>query len=669
MLALLGLLLGALLALGVAACFRVRATLVLGGIIGLAVIGAGAVIACLVVGGAPASLVVPIGLPDGTAAVGGGLTLLLDPLAAVFLLILFVVAGFSALYAFDSHGPEDQRALPALPCFVAAMALTVLAGDAFTLVLGFELMSLASWLMVLARHEDVASRAAGLFYIGMAAFGALCLIGALALLVPPLPASGVPDLRFAAMRAAPPEGWRAAAVLLLVLLGAGSKAGLAPLHPWLPLAHPAAPSHVSALMSGAMTKVALYVVIRLLFDLCGAAQPLWWGIPLLAMGAASALIGALRATAEVDIKALLACSTVENVGLVAIGIGVAMVARGADLPALATLALAGALLHALNHGVFKTLLFLCAGSVVHGAGTRTLARLGGLIHRMPVTTACALIGAACAAGLPVFAGFAGEWLLLQAVLAGPRIGDLALQTLFTILAAVMALAIALAAAAAVRLIGVAFLGRPRTPRTAVADEAGRFARGAMTGLAALAVLLGLLPAQVLWLLGPALRSLIGIGMADRAGWLSITPSQEMPGYAALAVLLLLALAAGATMLVLRRFAAKGQSRGPVWACGFAAPPAWLPFGDPVTQYGPASFAEPLDRTLGVAVLGRQPTVIATVPARDPALHWIFHPLLRARATLSRWADTMQLLTIRRILMVMFVVLVAFLAAIAALEAR
>jgi hypothetical protein len=291
-----------------------------------------------------------------------------------------------------------------------------------------------------------------------------------------------------------------------------------------------------------------------------------------------------------------------------------------------------------------------------------------------------MVGAACLAGLPVFAGFAGEWLLLQAVLAAPRIGDLALQTLFAVLASVMALAIALAAAAAVRLIGVAFLGRPRTPRTAVADEAGRFARSAMIGLAGVALLLGLLPGEAMWLLDPMLRGLTGFGMGDRAGWLMVTPSIETPGYAVLAVLLLLALAAGGARLVLRRFAASGQTRGPAWAGGFAAPPAWLPFGDPVTQYGGASFSEPLARTLGRSVLGATETLTAPPPGvagpvtmeagfRDPAVVWLFQPLARARAIVSRAADAMQLLTIRRILMVMFVVLVAFLAVIAALEAR
>ncbi|MBS0559489.1 MAG: hydrogenase 4 subunit B [Proteobacteria bacterium] len=650
-----------LLALGAAATIFRRAPAVLGVSAALSASGAAAALASLIAGGPTLALALPIGLPSGLMA-PDGMTLALDPLSAMFLLILFVAAAFCAVYAIDQHEAEDRRALAGFPAFVGAMALALLAADAFTLVFGFELMSAVSWLLVLARHEDADSRSAGIFYVGMALFGGLCLVPAFAVLAHAGGAhAGLLDLRFSAMRAAPPEGWRAALVLALVLLGAGSKAGLVPLHPWLPLAHPAAPSHVSALMSGAMTKVGLYVIVRVLFDLCGPAQPLWWGIPLIAAGAASALIGALRATADGDIKSVLACSTIENVGLIAVGLGVALVARGADLPALAALALCAALLHALGHGVFKPLMFLCVGSVAHGAGTRSLARLGGLIHRMPVTAGCAILGAACLAGLPVFAGFAGEWLLFQAVLAGPRIGGLALQTLFAALAAVLALSVALAAAAAVRLIGVAFLGRPRGPRAAVADEAGPRARAAMIGLSGLAVLLGLLPGPAIWLLEPALRGLSGAGMAGRAGWLAISPTQESFGYAPAAIALLVALAAAGGMLALRRLAARGialgRERGPAWANGFAAPPAWLPFGDSVTQYGGASFSEPLQRTLGRTLLR----------GGDPAMHWLMRPLLAARGAISRAADAMQVLTIRRILTVMFAVLVLFLAVIAAVE--
>jgi hydrogenase-4 component B len=622
-------------------------------------------------GAARASLAIPLGLPGGT------ILLALDPLSGFFLLLLFVSATACAVFALEPHGAESTRSTPFFPVFIAAMALTLLAGDAYALVFGFELMSLASWAMVLARHEEAASRDAALFYLGMAAFGAACLIPALALLAPA--ASSGLDLRFTAMRAAPPEGWRAGAVLVLVLLGAGSKAGLAPLHVWLPLAHPAAPSHVSALMSGAMTKVALYVVIRLVLDLCGPVQPLWWGVPLLAMGAASAVLGALRANTEPDLKTILAASTIENVGFIAIGIGLAVVARAADLPGLAALALGGAMLHALNHGVFKTLLFLGAGAVQHGAGSRLLELLGGLIHAMPVTTYCVMAGCVGLAALPPGPGFASEWLLFQAVLAAPRAGGLALQTAVTVVAALMALAAALAAAASVRLIGVAFLGRPRTPRAASALEAGRPARFAMLGMAGLTAVLGLLPGPALWLAEPALRALTGAALEGRAGTLTIAPMIESPGYAALAIALLLAIVAGLTLAVIRRWTVRGHRRGPAWGCGFAASPPWLPFGDPLTQYSGASFAQPLRRSLGGALLAAREHVDLPAPAdprparlaveaHDPADTWLFRPLRRVREVLAFRADRMQYLTIRRTLAVIFAVLVLFLAAIAWLEA-
>jgi hydrogenase-4 component B len=627
----------------------------------------------LLAGGRMQTLDIPLGLPGTAMRLG------LDGLSGFFLLLLFAVATAASLYAHEPHGTEDRHALACFPVFIGAMALALIAGDGFSLVFGFELMALASWATVLARHEEAGVGDAALLYIGMVVFAAVCLIAAFALLAPP-DAAIVSGLRFAAIRAAmPPEGWRAGLVLALVLFGAGSQAGLAPLHVWLPLAHPAAPSHVSALMSGAMTKVALYVIIRVLFDLCGPAQPLWWGVPLILMGAASAVLGALRANTEADIKAVLAASTVENVGLIAIGIGVAMIARAADLPSLAALALGGAMLHAANHGVFKTLLFLCAGAAQHGGGSRVLARLGGLIHRMPVTTACVLVGSLGLAALPPGSGFASAWMLLQSVLAGPRIGGLALQILFAITAALMAMAAALAAAAAVRLIGVGFLGRPRTPRVAAAEEAGPMARRAMIGLAIASCLLGLLPGPVLRLAGPALRVLAGSSVADRAGTLVVAPGTGLPGYAAPAIAVILGLALAATLLVLRRFTRPGHRRGPAWACGFAAAPPWLPFGDPLTQYGGASFSQPLRRALGTSLLHAReqidmPRPGETRPAgfsvtlRDPAAVYVFAPLGRLHGVIANLADRMQPLTIRRALGVMFAALVLFLAVIALLEA-
>lgn len=670
----LALVVAALVVLGVLGAVAPKSahSMVMAATVAFCAAGSIAALLALASGDVPKNLALPFGPP------GYAMRLTLDALSGVFLLLLFISATACSVYALDPHGEEDVRALPFFPVFIGAMALALLAGDGFTLVLGFEAMSLASWATVLARHEEPASRDAALLYIGIAAFGAACLIPALVLLSPSDAGS---DLSFAAMRAGtPPEGFRATLLLVLVLLGAGSKAGLAPLHVWLPLAHPAAPSHLSALMSGAMTKVALYVIIRLLFDLAGPAQPLWWGVPLIGMGIASAVLGALRANTEGDIKAVLAASTIENVGLIAIGIGVALIARAADQPGLAELAMGGALLHALNHGVFKTLLFLGAGAAQHGGGSRALARLGGLIHRMPVTTACMLAGGLALAALPPGSGFAGEWMVLQSVLAAPRIGGLGLQILFAVTACLIAMAAALAAAAAVRLIGVAFLGRPRTPRASAAEEAGGPVRAALIGLAGLSLLLGLLPGPVLQLIAPALRLTVGSAMAEQAGILVLRPASGMPGYAAPALTLLLGLALAFTLLALRRWAAAGHRRGPAWACGFAAAPAWLPFGDPLTQYGGASFAQPIRRALGTALLAARERVDMPLPGdtraasfavslRDPAATYVFSPLARARGMLGRLVDFMQFLTIRRMLSLMFTMLILFLVIIAALEAR
>ena len=617
--------------------------------------------------GAPAGhLSVPLGLP------GLGSTLALDGLSGFFLLLVMLVGTAAAAAALGSRGQYDRTAA-LLPVFVGGMALALLADDGFTLVLGFEVMSLASLILVLTSPDAEGVRPAALLYAGMAALGAVSLMAALGVLGAGVPGWG---LGFAALRAHPPEGARAAVVLALVLVGAGSKAGLAPLHVWLPPAHAAAPGPASALMSGAMTKVALYVILRLLFDLCGPVQPMWWGIPLLLLGGAGGVLGALRATQEADIKSVLACSTIENIGLIAIGLGMALAARAVDLSALAALALGAALLHAMAHAVFKALLFIGAGATQHAAGSRRLDRLGGLIHGMPILTGCMLVGAACLAGLPPLSGFAGEWSLFQALLAGARVGGLGFQALTCVAAAVMALAVALAAAAAVRLIGVAYLGRPRSPRAAGSEEPGWWLLGALIGLAGVCGAIGLLPGGVLGLAGPAVALLTGT--AAPAGLLTVSPQAELPGYAPLAVAVLLGLAAAGVVVLRRRHAPGGYRTGPAWDCGFGAPPPWFPFGDPATQYGGASFAQPLHRALGQSLLGAQSVVDMPEPGdtrpatlrvtqHDPAQLAIFDRVAVWRDWLSGRADRMQFLTIRRTLSVMFAVLVLFLVLLAALE--
>ncbi len=614
----------------------------------------------------------PAPLPLGPP--GLALHLGIDGLSAWFLLLLGLAAVPASLFALAHGGQAPARVVAAFPLFLAGMALTLVAADALSLLLGFEAMSLASWALVAAEHDRAESRRAARLYLVFAAFSAACLIPALGLL-----AGGGADLTFAAMRA--PEGWRAAAVLALVLAGAGAKAGLVPLHAWLPLAHPAAPTHVSALMSAAMTKVAIYVLARLLLDIAGPAQPLWWGVPLMVLGAASAVLGALRANMEEDAKTLLACSTIENIGLIVLALGLAACFRAADLGALAALAAGAALLHAIAHAMFKTALFLGLGEVLHGAATRRLDAMGGLIRAMPWTAALVLVAAGAAASLPPLSGFAGEWMLLQALLSAWRVGELAFQVLGVGIAAAAALAVALAAAAMVRLFGLAFLGRPRTPRAAGAHESGGVALVALALPVALTVLIGLFPGPLLDLAAPALGALVRRGMEARATLGAVSVADGAARYAPLGVLALLAVAGLAVLVAVRRQGgALPAARGPAWDCGFRAPPPDLPFGDPRTQPSAAGLAQPLRRILGRPLLAVHEHAEAPPPgdpgparlsagAEDLSDTWLLAPLARARDGVAGFLERLRDLSLRQALMLPFGALVALLGLVVWLEGR
>src|SRR5205823_6533449 len=327
------------------------------------------------------SVEIPIGLPLGRTFLG------LDPLSAAFALIVNLAAAIVSGYAigYGVHAREPQRVVPFYPAFIAGMNLVLLAQDAFSFLVGWELMSLASWALVLSEHRSPENRHAALVYLIMASGGALTLLLAFGLLAGPEGGYSFEAIRRVSASGVGPI------VLLLALLGAGSKAGLVPLHAWLPLAHPAAPSHVSALMSGVMTKVAVYGFIRIVFDLAGNL-PWWSGALVLAVGGLSAVIGVLQALMQDDTKRLLAWSTIENIGIVFIGLGLALAFRANAMEAAAALAMTAALLHALNHSLFKSLLFFGTGAVLVATGERNMDRLGGLIHRMPVTSFLFLVG-------------------------------------------------------------------------------------------------------------------------------------------------------------------------------------------------------------------------------------------------------------------------------------
>ena len=273
-----------------------------------------------------------------------------------------------------------------------------------------------------------------------------------------------------------PTAALAALVLVLTIVGAGSKAGVVPLHAWLPLAHPAAPSHVSALMSGVMTKVAVYGFVRIVFDLLGPPD-WWWSMVVLAVGGITAVMGVLYALMQHDLKRLLAYHTVENIGIIYIGLGLALAFKADDMPLAAALALTAGLFHVFNHSVFKSLLFFGAGAVLNATGERDMEHLGGLIHRMPQTAFVFLVGCVAISALPPLNGFVSEWLTFQAILLSPQLPAWGLKFMVPAVGALLALSAALAAACFVKAFGVSFLGRAaHAGRRAGAGDRQQFAR-------------------------------------------------------------------------------------------------------------------------------------------------------------------------------------------------
>jgi formate hydrogenlyase subunit 3/multisubunit Na+/H+ antiporter MnhD subunit len=614
---------------------------------------------------APLELALPLGIPWMPAQ------LRLDPLSAWFLLVVNLGGLAASIYGkgYGRHVDEPARVLPFFPAFLAGMNLVPLADDAFTFLLAWEFMSVASWLLVLANHRQPGNARAGMIYLVMAVFGGACLLLAFGIL------AGVNGTyHFADIRAHPPGGWAANVAVALIIIGAGSKAGAVPLHAWLPIAHPAAPSHVSALMSGVMTKVALYGLVRVLFDLMG--DPGWgWGAVLLAVGAASALYGILAALLEDDLKTILACSTIENVGIVMIGLGLALVFRFNGLAALAALSAGAALLHVFNHALMKTLMFCVAGAVQTATGTRSLERLGGLIHRLPVTAVLALAGAAAISALPPFNGFISEWLTFQAILGSSLLPQWTLRFGVPAVGAIMALAAALAASCFVRVYGIAFLGRPRTAEAAEAEDVDPWMRGAMTGLAALCLAVGVMPRAVIVLLGPVVAGLVkaplppAVNGAGLDAWLWLFPLEPtQSSYSGLVVLLAAVVVAVAGAAAVHRLASNRVRRAPPWDCGFPDP-------QPATQYTAASFAQPLRRVFGTLIFRAvervdMPEPGETRPARfeirliDPIWTALYAPLLASVSWIADRANPLQFLTIRRYLSLMFAALVILLSAVA-----
>ena len=626
-----------------------------------AALGALAGLGFLSVGGTGAALTLPLGLP------WLGAHLRLDPLAAFFGLLINLVAGLVSIFAlgYARHDAEPERVLPAFPAFLAAMNLVLLADDAYVFLVGWEFMSLTSWLLVLANHRQDGTRHAAYVYIVMASLGTLALLLAFGLLAGP-----AGDYGFAAIRGVTHPAARASLVFFLLLLGAGSKAGLVPLHAWLPLAHPAAPSHVSALMSGVMTKVALYAMIRVLFALLGA--PLWWwGAVLLLIGGLTAPLGVLYAIMQRDLKTLLAYSTVENIGIAAIGLGLALAFKASGLATLAVLAFAAALFHALNHALFKSLLFLGAGAILTATGERDMERLGGLIHRLPVTAAAMLVGAAAISALPPLNGFISEWLTFQAILAGVQLPQWLLKFAVPVVGAMLALSAAFAAVCFVKLYGIVFLGRPRSDAAALAVEVDTAMSGPIAALALLCVIVGVVPSLAIAAIVPTLNELfpgapLPFGQSSLL-WL-VPLARAQSSYSGLIVLVAVVILMIVIAWTVHRFASARLRRAPAWDCGFPDP-------RPATQYTGSSFAQPIRRVFGAAVFrahdivdmpppGELRPARLTIVMRDLVWEGFYEPVAWLVGTVTAQINALQFLTIRRYLSLMFAALVALLSIVA-----
>lgn len=483
-------------------------------------------------------------------------TLAADRLSAGFILLIALVVPGVSIYSIEyvEHAKNEARkslqaALTNL--FILAMVLVVLAGNMVGFLFFWEIMSLSSLLLVFHKYSSEENKKAGFFYFVMTSLSTVFLFLGFIILFRLTGTAEFGQLNYPAKALDLP--------FLCLFTGFGIKAGIIPFHKWLPYAHPAAPSNVSALMSGVMLKVAIYGFLR--FLLFVSSPELWWGIVILIAGSISALLGVIYALKESDIKRLLAYSSIENIGIILVGIGMYVIFRVEGIEALALLSLAGACFHAFNHALFKSLLFLCAGSIVHSTGTRNIEAFGGLVKNMPSTAALFMIGSVSIAALPPTNGFAGELLLYQAFLQSTAITEPLITVLLIIALSSFALTGALAAALFVKLFGITCLAIPRTEQSELAEEVRKPMLFGPAIPAALCILTGLFSKQLFSL----------------AGWNFEYPDLLLLG-------LLLGLVYIALFFIMR--SKKPDRISETWGCG-------LPALAPTMEYSSAGFSEPL----------------------------------------------------------------------------
>ncbi|HBG25724.1 MAG: hypothetical protein A2Y10_20400 [Planctomycetes bacterium GWF2_41_51] len=508
----------------------------------------------------------------------GSFYIVIDSISALFLIIVFMACSIAAVYGCGYMAGYKQRRLSAPTFFfnmlVASMAMVVMARNGVLFLVVWEIMSLASYFLVTFDHEHESVRQAGWIYIVATHIGTAFL---LAFFVCLGKYNGTMDFDNVNV-----FGKASSVLFLLALVGFGTKAGIMPMHVWLPEAHPAAPSHISAVMSGVMIKMGVYGIIRTISIL--PEIQLWWGWLLVILGIVSGLLGILFALAQHDIKRMLAYSSVENIGIILIGLGLGLIGLAGGSYILAVLGFAGALLHIINHSLFKSLLFMGAGAVVHSTETRRMDLLGGLIKRMPLTAGAFVIGAIAICGLPPLNGFIGEFLLYYSSFAAALSKDI--QIVAPAVAAIAALAMigGFAVAAFTKVFGIVFLGEPRTSAAANAHEADKAMIVSMWLLAVLCILIGITAPLVL----PVIISVVMqiVPAEYEIAVLPFNQPDKMLWWIVISSIALFILISVLAMIRRNLLKNKTVTAGPTWDCGYAAP-------TPRIQYTSSSFSQPI----------------------------------------------------------------------------
>ncbi len=603
-----------------------------------------------VIAGVAHQVVLPVGLPDLP------FHLRLDILSGYFLVVVGLLAFFVSLYSIGYvKGFLGHRSVTSLvvfyALFLAGMFLVVLADDALFFLIAWEMMAASSYFLVLFEDERIENRRAAFLYLVVAHVGAIAILlsfGVMAGLATGF--TGFQSYTFDAMRETELPAGLATLAFLLAFFGFAAKAGVIPLHVWLPEAHPVAPSNVSALMSGVMLKTAIYGIVRVVFDLIGDF-PWWWGALVLVFGLISSVMGVLYALMQHDLKRLLAYHSVENIGIILIGIGLAMIFTSFDMPLLAALALIAGLYHTLNHAMFKGLLFMGAGAVLHATHERNMEEMGGLIRFMPWTAVFFLIGCISISALPPFNGFVSEWLTYQAFLLSPSLPNTLLNLLIPLGAALLALTSALAAACFVKAFGVTFLGHNRGHHHGTIHEADWSMRVAMLLASLTCLALGVFPTFLIKWMDPLADELVGGTIAASAsgvGWMWLTPlAAERASYSAPIAFLGILSVVIITYLLLHSRPGAIQ-RVPLWDCGFEKVTSRM-------QYTATSFAMPIRRIFGFLFAIKEHVrqmPPATHPAFPERLHyhlrvrdrfwmWIYQPVVNASFWLSRRIGRLQ----------------------------